>query len=85
MTQHFPDTRKSHSLSRRPSNAIALGRWSSGGSITRPTSFTTPRIGLFLNRRDTFSNGDLLAAAEAAGFDFFVTADKNMQNLGCRE
>ena len=31
--QHFPDTRKSHSLSRRPSssrlNAIALGRWSS--------------------------------------------------------
>jgi hypothetical protein len=33
---------------------------------------------------DTFSNGDLLAAAEAAGFDVFVTADKNMryqQNL----
>ncbi len=33
---------------------------------------------------DTLSNGDLLAAAEAAGFDVFVTADKNMryqQNL----
>ena len=36
---------------------------------------------------DTFSNGDLLAAAEAAGFDVFVTADKNMryqQNLAGR-
>jgi hypothetical protein len=47
MTQHFPDTRKSHRLSRRPSssrlNAIALGRWSSSGSITRPTSFTLSR------------------------------------------
>ena len=33
---------------------------------------------------DTLSNGDLLAAAETAGFDVFVTADKNMryqQNL----
>src|SRR5207253_283048 len=33
---------------------------------------------------DTLSNGDLLAAAEEAGFDVFVTADKNMryqQNL----
>jgi hypothetical protein len=28
---------------------------------------------------DTFSNGDLLAAAEAAGFDVFVTADKNIR------
>jgi hypothetical protein len=36
---------------------------------------------------DTFSNGDLLAAAEQAGFDVFVTADKNMryqQNLSGR-
>ncbi len=33
---------------------------------------------------DTLSNGDLLAAAERAGFDVLVTADKNMryqQNL----
>jgi predicted nuclease of predicted toxin-antitoxin system len=33
---------------------------------------------------DTFKNGDLLAAAEAAGFDVLVTTDKNMryqQNL----
>jgi hypothetical protein len=33
---------------------------------------------------DTLSNGDLLAAAERAGFDVVVTADKNMryqQNL----
>ena len=33
---------------------------------------------------DTLSNGDLLAAAEQAGFDVLVTADKNMryqQNL----
>ena len=28
---------------------------------------------------DTLSNGNLLAAAEAAGFDVFVTADKNMR------
>ena len=36
---------------------------------------------------DTLSNGDLLDAAEAAGFDVFVTADKNMryqQNLAGR-
>lgn len=33
---------------------------------------------------DTFKNGDLLFAAEAAGFDVLVTTDKNMcyqQNL----
>jgi hypothetical protein len=33
---------------------------------------------------DTLSNGDLLAEAERAGFDVFVTADKNIryqQNL----
>ena len=33
---------------------------------------------------DTLSNGDLLAAAESAGFDVLLTADKNMryqQNL----
>ena len=33
---------------------------------------------------DTFSNGELLAAAEAAGFHVFVTTDKNIryqQNL----
>jgi hypothetical protein len=33
---------------------------------------------------DTLSNGDLLAAAERAGFDVLLTADKNMryqQNL----
>jgi hypothetical protein len=33
---------------------------------------------------DTFKNGDLLAAADAAGFDVLVTTDKNMryqQNL----
>ena len=28
---------------------------------------------------DTLSNGDLLDAAETAGFDVFVTADKNMR------
>jgi hypothetical protein len=36
---------------------------------------------------DTQSNGDLLAEAERAGFDVFVTADKNMryqQNLAGR-
>ena len=33
---------------------------------------------------DTFKNGDLLAAAEAAGFDVLITTDKNIryqQNL----
>ena len=33
---------------------------------------------------DTFKNGDLLIAAEAAGFDVLITTDKNMryqQNL----
>jgi hypothetical protein len=37
---------------------------------------------------DTLSNGDLLAAAERAGFDVVVTADKNMryqQNLEGRK
>jgi len=36
---------------------------------------------------DTLSNGDLLAEAERAGFDVFLTADKNIQyqqNLGGR-
>jgi hypothetical protein len=36
---------------------------------------------------DTFKNGDLLSAAEAAGFDVLVTTDKNMryqQNLSAR-
>src|ERR1035441_8470019 len=36
---------------------------------------------------DTLTNGDLLAEAERAGFDVFVTADKNMryqQNLAGR-
>src|SRR4029077_4524815 len=36
---------------------------------------------------DTFTNGDLLTAAEAAGFDVLVTTDKNMrhqQNLTAR-
>jgi hypothetical protein len=28
---------------------------------------------------DTLSNGDLVAEAELAGFDVFVTADKNIQ------
>ncbi len=28
---------------------------------------------------DTLSNGDLLAKAERAGFDIFLTADKNLQ------
>jgi hypothetical protein len=28
---------------------------------------------------DTLSNGDLLDAAETAGFNVFVTADKNMR------
>lgn len=38
-------------------------------------------------RWDTLSNGDLLEAAERAGFDVLVTADKNMryqQNLEAR-
>jgi predicted nuclease of predicted toxin-antitoxin system len=37
---------------------------------------------------DTLSNGELLEAAERAGFDVVVTADKNMryqQNLGGRK
>jgi len=29
---------------------------------------------------DTLSNGDLLAEAERAGFDVFLTADKNIQH-----
>jgi hypothetical protein len=36
---------------------------------------------------DTLTNGDLLEAAEQAGFDVLLTADKNMrfqQNLGGR-
>ena len=36
---------------------------------------------------DTFKNGELLAAAEAAGFDVFVTTDRNLryqQNLAHR-
>ena len=36
---------------------------------------------------DTFKNGDLLTAAEAAGFDVLVTTDKNIryqQNLSGR-
>jgi hypothetical protein len=36
---------------------------------------------------DTLSNGDLLTAAEQAGFDIFITADKNIrhqQNLSGR-
>ena len=36
---------------------------------------------------DTYKNGDLLVAAEAAGFDVLVTTDKNMryqQNLSAR-
>ena len=28
---------------------------------------------------DTFKNGDLLTAAEAAGFDVLITTDKNMR------
>ena len=31
---------------------------------------------------DTLSNGDLLAEAERAGFDVFVTADKNILMTG---
>ena len=37
---------------------------------------------------DTLSNGDLLAAAEHAGFDVFLTTDKNLgyqQNLAGRK
>jgi hypothetical protein len=37
---------------------------------------------------DTLKNGELLAAAEQAGFDLFVTIDKNMryqQNLADRK
>ncbi len=36
---------------------------------------------------DKLKNGELLAAAEQAGFDLFLTTDKNMryqQNLGAR-
>jgi hypothetical protein len=59
----------------------------------------TPRgIGRFLSGHpvtqarqrgwDTLSNGDLLAEAERAGFEVFVTADKNIryqQNLSGRK
>jgi hypothetical protein len=37
---------------------------------------------------DTLSNGELLAEAEAAGFDVLLTTDKNIhyqQNLTCRK
>ena len=37
---------------------------------------------------DKLKNGELLAAAEEAGFDLFLTTDKNMryqQNLGARK
>ena len=37
---------------------------------------------------DTLRNGELLAAAEAAGFDVFVTTDRNIrhqQNLAARK
>lgn len=37
---------------------------------------------------DTFKNGELLAAAETAGFDVFVTTDRNLrfqQNLTGRK
>ena len=37
---------------------------------------------------DALRNGDLLAAAEAAGFDVFITADQNLryqQNLRARQ
>jgi hypothetical protein len=37
---------------------------------------------------DTLSNGDLLAEAERAGYDIFVTGDKNIryqQNLSARK
>lgn len=37
---------------------------------------------------DKFRNGDLMTAAEAAGFDLFLTTDKNMryqQNLAGRK
>jgi predicted nuclease of predicted toxin-antitoxin system len=36
---------------------------------------------------DAFLNGELIAAAEAAGFDVFITADKNLryqQNIALR-
>jgi hypothetical protein len=47
--------------------------------LTRHTVRTTTQQGWA-----TLANGDLLAAAEAAGFDVFVTTDKNLphqQNL----
>jgi hypothetical protein len=37
---------------------------------------------------DTLTNGDLLAAAEAAGFDIMITADRNIryqQNMASRQ
>ena len=37
---------------------------------------------------DRLTNGELLAVAEAAGFDLLVTTDKNLryqQNLECRK
>lgn len=52
-------------------------------------SFLTAHIVLEAKAQgwDTFKNGDLLTAAEAAGFDVLVTTDKNMryqQNLSAR-
>jgi hypothetical protein len=47
----------------------AIARFLLGHSVTRAKQ----------RGWDTLSNGDLLAEAERAGFDVFVTADKNIQ------
>ena len=36
-------------------------------------------------RWDSFRNGELLAAAQAAGFDVFVTTDKNLNQQNLRD
>ena len=54
-----------------------ITRFLSGHSVTRAKE----------RGWDTLTNGDLLAEAERAGFDVFVTADKNIryqQNLSGR-
>ncbi|MFL6799983.1 MAG: hypothetical protein ACJ8F3_21545 [Xanthobacteraceae bacterium] len=49
---------------------IGIARFLSGHSVVRAKD----------RGWDTLSNGDLLDAAEAGGFDVVVTADKNMRH-----
>ena len=81
-----------------PPAASTLPRWPAKPSMLILFDHVTPKgiaralVGHTVTKAkdrgwDTLSNGDLLDAAETAGFDVFVTADKNMryqQNLADR-